>query len=274
MAGFYVIGSNSSINTVGYLYNGNFIPNSPFWNVIVSNDDGNVNRQFQFNVYLEPYFRYTLVVTTFSGNIMGPYTVIASGPVRAYVVRTTMTVTTETATTPRYVNYTQTTPNIYMVNTAAWSTWTQYSPIYARPFGSNSSYYYHYDTFDVTAPVAGFYTIISNSTIDTYGYLYNGSFFSTYPFWYLAAYDDDGAGNRQFRINVYLEPYMRYVLVATTFSEKTTGHYTVIVSGPARVYILRTTTESMPNNSTSMSKAQHYIVSIRMSMHVHLRIWV
>ncbi|CAF3444838.1 unnamed protein product [Rotaria socialis] len=250
VAGLYTIVSNSSIDTYGFLYNGSFFPNSPTRNLVISDDESGGNSQFQLRVYLQSYAQYVLVVTTFYENVFGSYMVMTSGLGHVNILRTTVTITTQIPSTATSVFNTKTSTTGYMFNTIASSIWTNKNPTYARPHGSNSSRNYYYDTFDVTARIPGLYTIVSNSTIDTYGYLYNGSFIQNFPLWNLAAFDDDSAGSGQFRLNVYLESFVTYTLVATTFSDNTNGPYTVIVRGPTQVSIIRTTIESMPNTTT------------------------
>ncbi|CAM4825436.1 unnamed protein product [Rotaria magnacalcarata] len=252
ITGLYTIASNSAIDTYGFLYNGSFFPNSPTRNLVISDDESGGNAQFRLSVYLQSYAQYVLVVTTYYGNVFGPYMVMTSGLGHVHILRTTATITTQITSTATSVINTKTTTG-YVFNTIASSIWTAKNPTYARPHGSNSSRNYHYDTFNVTARIAGLYTIASNSTIDTYGYFYNGSFIQNSPLWNLAAFDDDSAGNGQFRLNVYLESNVAYTLVATTFSDNTTGRYTVIVQGPTRVSIILTTIESVTNTTTPTS---------------------
>ncbi|CAF2955683.1 unnamed protein product, partial [Rotaria sp. Silwood2] len=129
---------------------------------------------------------------------------------------------------------------IPLVNTTVSSSWTNGNPIYARPGDFNSNYYY--DTFDLTVSMAGTYAVGSDSTIDTYGSLYNGSFVPDYPQMNLLIHNDDSeSSSRQFRFQVYLEPHVRYILVATTYGTWTTGPYSVVVSGPQRITLIRTT---------------------------------
>ncbi|CAF4012418.1 unnamed protein product, partial [Rotaria magnacalcarata] len=260
ITGLYTIASNSAIDTYGFLYNGSFFPNSPTRNLVISDDESGGNAQFRLSVYLQSYAQYVLVVTTYYGNVFGPYMVMTSGLGHVHILRTTATITTQITSTATSVINTKTTTG-YVFNTIASSIWTAKNPTYARPHGSNSSRNYHYDTFNVTARIAGLYTIASNSTIDTYGYFYNGSFIQNSPLWNLAAFDDDSAGNGQFRLNVYLESNVAYTLVATTFSDNTTGRYTVIVQGPTRVSIILTTIESVTNTTTPTSKYFYFVTA-------------
>ncbi|CAF4508797.1 unnamed protein product, partial [Rotaria socialis] len=267
VAGLYTIVSNSSIDTYGFLYNGSFFPNSPTRNLVISDDESGGNSQFQLRVYLQSYAQYVLVVTTFYENVFGSYMVMTSGLGHVNILRTTVTITTQIPSTATSVFNTKTSTTGYMFNTIASSIWTNKNPTYARPHGSNSSRNYYYDTFDVTARIPGLYTIVSNSTIDTYGYLYNGSFIQNFPLWNLAAFDDDSAGSGQFRLNVYLESFVTYTLVATTFSDNTNGPYTVIVRGPTQVSIIRTTIESMPNTTTLTSSYTNMLTTNSPTFH-------
>ncbi|CAF2043450.1 unnamed protein product, partial [Rotaria magnacalcarata] len=127
---------------------------------------------------------------------------------------------------------------IYSVNTTVSSVLTVNNPIYDRRGDGNSRCYY--DTFDLSVSMAGTYYIRSHSTMDTYGYLYNSSFIPNHPNLNLIASDDDSSGGTQFGFALSLEPRVRYTLVPTTFSNMVTGPYTVIVSGPQRVTLIRT----------------------------------
>ena len=52
--------------------------------------------------------------------------------------------------------------------------------------------------------MSGYYTFVSNSSIDTYGYLYNDTFDPYNPTLNLLQRNDDSVGNAQFLINVSL----------------------------------------------------------------------
>lgn len=93
-AGWYAIGSTSSIDTYGCFYNGSFVPEYPEWNLAAKNDDGREGNQFRLEAYLEPNHTYTLVATTYGEWIMGSYTIIVFGMVSVTIHRTTMMETT------------------------------------------------------------------------------------------------------------------------------------------------------------------------------------
>ena len=106
---------------------------------------------------------------------------------------------------------------------------------FTRPNG-NSGYTYYYQAIQITTYTSGLYTFISSSTIDTYGCFYS-SFNPNQPNQDLIAYDDDSAGNNQFRIRVNLQSGRTYFLVVTTYSDTITGSFVAKASGPASVYM-------------------------------------
>lgn len=81
----------------------------------------------------------------------------------------------------------------------------------------------------MTVSASATVTLISNSTEDMYGYLYNNTFNPLYPQLNLLSEDDDGASNDQFYIQMALDPYVSYVLVVTTFSANVTAPFEVSV---------------------------------------------
>lgn len=102
--GFYGIGTNSNFDTYGYLYSVTFVPDAPLEFLAASDDDSGGNGQFQIKAYLERYFTYTLVATTFDEQKVGSYVVIVSGPRQAELIRTTPNISTSTQTTGHSYN--------------------------------------------------------------------------------------------------------------------------------------------------------------------------
>ena len=94
---------------------------------------------------------------------------------------------------------------------------------------------YYYEALKFTVSTAGNYTIRSNSTLDTYGYLYNNTFYSNFPSLNKLQENDDGAGANQFLLSMYLQTMTDYILVSTTFGLSISGAFTIIVQGPATV---------------------------------------
>jgi hypothetical protein len=77
--GNYIFSSISDIDTYGCFYNGTFDPFDPLLNLAVSNDDGGGTAQFQFTVFLTADSTYYIVVTTFSENVFGEFTLSVNG---------------------------------------------------------------------------------------------------------------------------------------------------------------------------------------------------
>jgi len=78
-AGVYNFGSNSSVTQFGFIYNGSFNRFRPHQNLIVA-DDKSCDQQFKLRIYLQVNTAYVLVVTTFSPNVTGEFSIIVSGP--------------------------------------------------------------------------------------------------------------------------------------------------------------------------------------------------
>ncbi|CAF1575460.1 unnamed protein product [Rotaria sp. Silwood1] len=78
--GYYTIRCYSNIDTYGYIYNKTFNYYSPSENILSFNDDYGGNSQFMFNMFLNSLTKYILVVTTYSSNVKGSYSIIVSGP--------------------------------------------------------------------------------------------------------------------------------------------------------------------------------------------------
>ncbi|CAF0968915.1 unnamed protein product [Adineta ricciae] len=78
-SGSYQVKSISKIDLYGYLYSGYFVSKMPSVNLLQYDDDSGGNQQFLFDAWLTPD-NYTLVVTTYSGNVTGPFSLAITGP--------------------------------------------------------------------------------------------------------------------------------------------------------------------------------------------------
>ena len=89
----------------------------------------------------------------------------------------------------------------------------------------------------------------SIANLDTYGYLYSGTFDPFNPTANLVTSNDDDAGNRQFMMNATLQPSVQYVIVVTSYYVFNLGSYAVIVTGPGSVALslLNITGEKIEN---------------------------
>jgi hypothetical protein len=98
-----------------------------------------------------------------------------------------------------------------------------------------SSYGYYYEAIEMNVSVSGTYSLTSSSSVDTYGFIYTNSFNPINPRWNLLSENDDGGVGVQFKLTIYLQREITYILVVTTFATKTTGAFLVVGSGPASI---------------------------------------
>ncbi|CAF5204184.1 unnamed protein product, partial [Rotaria magnacalcarata] len=110
ISGTYNFISDSEIDTVGYFYENSFDPSVPGENLILTDDDGNGNRQFLIEAFLEAERVYVLVVTTFDSSETGTFSVSASGP-GAVDLNSFTPSTSQPITTSKFIKYS------FLVNT-------------------------------------------------------------------------------------------------------------------------------------------------------------
>ncbi len=109
------------------------------------------------------------------------------------------------------------------------------SRTYSRVGASGENYYYQEIVVQVNT--IGIYTFKSSSSIEnTFGYLYQGNFYPSFPSCNLIITDDDGAENGQFQLIATLRSDITYILVFTTYSERITGSFSIVTSGPDNVF--------------------------------------
>ena len=109
------------------------------------------------------------------------------------------------------------------------------SNTFARVGGSGDVYYY--EAIEIRVNTTGTYTFSTSSNIaDTYGYLYQGNFYPTYPQYNIVTQDDDGSGKGQFQLTATLRSDLVYILVFTTYNKLTTGSFEISASGPDNVF--------------------------------------
>jgi hypothetical protein len=87
----------------------------------------------------------------------------------------------------------------------------------------------------VSTNTSGTYTFASRSSLDTYGYLYQGSFDPSDPSQNLMTSNDDSGGKRQFLFSSYLSAGSSYILIITTAGMDVVGDFSIRVSGPSSV---------------------------------------
>ncbi|CAF1449839.1 unnamed protein product, partial [Adineta steineri] len=76
---YYSLSSSSSIDTYGYIYTKNFYPFDPSINLILENDNSFGKHQFEIKTLLQSTTANILVVTTYSPNATGIFSIIMSG---------------------------------------------------------------------------------------------------------------------------------------------------------------------------------------------------
>jgi hypothetical protein len=78
--GTYTFISSSPINTYGYLYRDQFNPADLSMKLISEDDDSNGQEQFRITAILQPDQKYFLVITTYSPETTGEFSIVSSGP--------------------------------------------------------------------------------------------------------------------------------------------------------------------------------------------------
>ena len=78
----------------------------------------------------------------------------------------------------------------------------------------------------------------SESSIDTYGYLYRYNFDPTSPYSNLLVSDDDSGGDGQCQMYQYLNIGELYYVVVTTKDADVTGTFTIITGGLASTFLI------------------------------------
>ena len=110
---------------------------------------------------------------------------------------------------------------------------TENSSTFTRINCESSDYYYEAIEIDVIE--GGCYNLISNSTIDTYGYIYKNYFYSIDSTINLVSENDRGFRSNQFELITQLQTNTKYILVVTTNDPNVTGVFSLLVTGPKNV---------------------------------------
>ena len=121
---------------------------------------------------------------------------------------------------------------------------------FSRP-GGDASHNYYYQAIKVTTCIDAIFIFTSSSSIDAYGHLYMNSFDPSNPSPDLVISNDDDAGIGQFQISINLQSETTYFLVVTTFRPDVTGNFSVSVTGPAAVNLIKIT--AIPSRSIGTS---------------------
>ena len=98
---------------------------------------------------------------------------------------------------------------------------------------------YSYEAIRLIVSMSGNYIVTSNASIDTVGYLYNETFDPILPDFNLLIFDDDSAGNSQFKIQYNLDVNLKYILIVTTYAKNELGTFSMRIRGPEAVNLTR-----------------------------------
>ncbi|CAF1357311.1 unnamed protein product [Adineta ricciae] len=113
------------------------------------------------------------------------------------------------------------------------------SQIYSQDCNKES---YYFESYEIKVSENRYYTIWSEASIDTYGYIYENVFDPLNPTENLLVKNDDGGLNDQFRFEIPLYDDTLYILVITTFDQMRIGEITLHVSKLENDTIKRLTT--------------------------------
>ena len=94
----------------------------------------------------------------------------------------------------------------------------------------------YYEAIQIRVSTTGNYTIKCNSTMDTYGFIYNNSFDPSFPNLNLMSSDDESGGRFQFMIIIFLQSMTKYILVATTYFQNVIGPFAIVATGPGLLW--------------------------------------
>jgi hypothetical protein len=109
--------------------------------------------------------------------------------------------------------------------------------MYGRTLCVMSNYYY--EVILVSVFETDIYIVHSDSTIDTYAYLYYNNFDPFRPSAHCMGENDDSGCNGHFRIEIDFTKHNRYILVITTYSPKTTGEFSIWINSEHSVNFTR-----------------------------------
>ena len=133
------------------------------------------------------------------------------------------------------------------------------SEVYCRDRCSTADYDYdfdddyYYETIMINVNKAADVTIISQSSINTYGYLYEKSFDPFKTSVNLLMKDDNSANNEQFKLTALLRPSTIYVLVVTSFLPCVMGKFSIIASSTSFINLTRVSSHRTTTTTTTIN---------------------
>ncbi|CAF4174594.1 unnamed protein product, partial [Adineta steineri] len=215
--GSYNFTSNSTFDIYGSFHRYPVDITNPSQSIITYDYYNGGALHFQINLDLQSNQIYVLIVSTYSPNVTGLFTIIVEGPSNVelihndyFVLETTTTTTIRPMITSDYLGFLSS-DNLQ----------------FNRPMSNSDNHYYQ--AIEITVTVSGTYIFMSSSTFNIYGYFYENSFDPYYPNLNLIASNND---NTQFRINITLQFQRKYILVITSFGYNITGAFLIKAIGP------------------------------------------
>jgi hypothetical protein len=86
--GYYILESNSNVDTYGYIYEDNFNPFNPSENLLLEHDESCDSHHFKLTAVLQASTTYMLAVTTYYPNVTGAFSIVTYGLNTIHLSRT------------------------------------------------------------------------------------------------------------------------------------------------------------------------------------------
>ncbi|CAF4173405.1 unnamed protein product, partial [Adineta steineri] len=218
-SGLYTFLSKSNMTTYGSIYKDHFNPSNPLENRLDKSFAGCDRRQLSLRLTLGTSVTYILVVTTFSPNVTGDFSIFISGPnnvdLKNISTRSVIQIPYSSAVQSNYS-----------------SELNMSSQTYSRDCGKSK---YYYQTIRVNVVETGYYALSSLSSMDTFGDIYKDDFNPMNPFENLLSQDFWKCIWNDFTLVAKLHSGTTYILVVTTASPNVTGNFFIAMSGPNNI---------------------------------------
>ncbi|CAF3957613.1 unnamed protein product, partial [Adineta steineri] len=219
VTGYYAFSINSEMKIMdAYIYTNNFNPFDVSKNMLSHSRDSDNQGQFKITAALQTNMIYAVVITT-SPNITGNVSIQVSGP---YYIDFNRFCSPSAMRKP-YLSAMQSNYS---------SELTTNSQTYSRDCRKSN---YYYETIRVNVVENAYYALSSDSTMDTYGYIYKDDFNPLNPFENLLSQNYRSCSYEDFNLIVYLHSDTKYILVVTTSSPNKTGKFFILTSGPNNI---------------------------------------
>jgi hypothetical protein len=115
---------------------------------------------------------------------------------------------------------------------------TSDNPIYCAERHCQSPHHY-FGVLQLNISMNGSYSLVSNSIMNMFGYLYDGIFDPAILTRNLLTFNNESTDNNHFRLEAFLENGKTYDLVVTTSTPNVTGLFAIMATGPEAVTYTR-----------------------------------